>query len=135
MKKNKYENSKKQEKKNVLENNIISRTSKSVHWFAVCVTHTSDNLVVPCGLNDLWSFLLTGAGFPRVDLDVFLLHTGMPVEFTVAGVHHPIGTTHRVGVIRAKGLVPAHTESNLTHSTGRTVKVQFTGYYKIILKW
>lgn len=31
MKKNKYENSKKQEKKNVLENNIISRTSKSVH--------------------------------------------------------------------------------------------------------
>lgn len=31
MKEKKYENSKKQEKKNVLENNIISRTSKSVH--------------------------------------------------------------------------------------------------------
>jgi hypothetical protein len=98
------------------------------------MTRTPDYPVILSRLSDVLRFLLTGAGFPWVDLDVSLLDTGTSVEFAVAGVHHPVRATHCVGMLRAEGLIPTHTESRLTHSSWRTVKVRLTGDYKMCRK-
>lgn len=45
----------------------------------------------------------------------------------MAGVDNTVGTTHRVGVSRAQGLIPTDTGPCVTHTASSTVTVRFTG--------